>query len=91
MLCDSTKRRDQKRKLNAVRKAKKCGCYDAIVQSLAYKSEVITFRKQKIGQKQGQPHKKAKVALEDTKSAKTAFRALRPKCGQHSTKTRVSA
>ena len=66
MLCGSNKRRDQKRKLNAVRKAKKCGCYDAIVQSLAYKTE-ITFRKQKTGQKQGQPHKKAKVALEDTK------------------------
>ena len=34
---------------------------------------VITFRKQKTGQMEGQPHKKAKVALEDTGSAKTAF------------------
>ena len=38
VVCGSTKRRDQEHKLNAVSKAKKCGCDGAIVICLAYKS-----------------------------------------------------
>ena len=44
-----------------------------VMKSLAYKSEKYYISKTENVQKQGQPHKKAKLAFEDIKSAITAF------------------